>query len=251
MRQFDVDSRDRRPYLSVVVPTLDEEEWLEHCLRTVRASFDYGGVDGEIVVCDGGSTDATLEVASRVGVDATVSAPPGRARQLNRGADRARGEALVFLHADTLVPAEWAASIRAALERGASGGWCELEILPEGPSGAAANGLAAVARGINWRTRLFETATADQSLFVRRSLFETLGGFPDVPILEGAEMASMLREHGRIRLLETAVRVSGRRWERAGLVRATLSMYAVRAGYLCGVDPDQLARLWRGSTGMQ
>lgn len=244
-----MDSAPGRPQLSVLVPTLDEEDWIEHCLRTVRASLEYAGVEGEIVVCDGGSTDATVEIASRVGVDAVVSAPAGRARQLNRGAERATGEGLVFLHADTLVPPEWSGAIWGALEEGADGGWCEIAIVPETPSGAVANGLPAVAQGINWRTRHFETATAEQSLFVRRSALEAMGGLPEVPIMEGAELASRLREHGRTSLLEATVRVSGRRWERAGLLRGSLTMYAVRMGYMCGVDPDRLVRFWRWSTG--
>lgn len=239
------------PQLSILVPTLDEEDWIEHAIRTVRASLDYGDVRGEIVVCDGGSADATVEIAERMGVEAVVSAPEGRARQLNRGAARATGEGLVFLHADTLVPAEWAAAIWRELEAGADGGWCEIEIVPETASGVAANGLRAVAAGINWRTRLFETATADQSIFVRRSSFESLDGLPELPIMEGAEMAFRLREHGCTSVVDTAVRVSGRRWEHTGLVGGTLSMYAVRIGYMCGVAPDRLLEFWRWSTGTQ
>jgi len=249
MNALDLDAGDRTPDLSVLIPTLDEAGWLEHCVRTVRASLQYGDVDGEVVVCDGGSTDRTVEIAERLGVDRLVRTSPGRARQLNVGAERAAGRALVFLHADTLVPPEWAASVWGAIEEGADGGWCPIEIVPESTTSIAINGFPAVSVGINWRTRRFETATGDQSLFVRREVFEALGGLPELPIMEGAEMAARLREYGRVRLLEHRVRVSGRRWERTGLVRGTLAMYAIRAGYSCGIDPDRLLELWKWSTG--
>jgi len=250
-RYDDVSTDSSPPQLSILVPTLDEEARIEHSIRTVRASLAYGDVRGEIIVCDGGSCDETVAIAERVGVEAVVSAPAGRARQLNRGAERAAGEGLVFLHADALVPADWAAAIWRELEAGADGGWCEIEVVPETASGVAANGLPAVAAGINWRTRVFETATAEQSMFVRRSSFESLDGLPELPIMEGAEMASRLREYGSTSVVETTVRVSGRRWEHTGLVGSTMAMYAVRIGYMCGVAPGRLREFWRWSTGTQ
>lgn len=236
------------PQLSILIPTVDEEAWIGPCVQAVRASLAYGEVSGEIILCDGGSRDGTVEEARRVGADRIVTSAPGRAAQLGRGAERATGRGLVFLHADTLVAPDWAGRIERVLREGAVGGWFEVEILPEQGS-LTANGLRCIAEGINWRTRRFRTATGDQSLFVRRDVFEAIGGFADLPILEGADLAARLRRRGDVAVLEPRLRISGRRWERAGLIRGTLAMYAVRVGYHCGVAPARLRRIWEWSTG--
>lgn len=239
---------DSGPILSVLMPTLDESRWLEHSVRTVRASLGYGDIDGEVVVCDGGSSDGTAELAESLGAKTVRTDEPGRARQLNLAAERASGDILVLLHADSLVGPRWAQRILAAVGRGAVGGWCEIEILPENSSLLGVVGLKAIAEGIKWRTRLFRTATGDQSIFLTAEAFDTLGGVPERPVMEGAKLASRLRQFGPIEILDGPVRISGRRWERGGLIRTMLLMYAVRTGLSCGVDEQWLGEIWNGRT---
>ncbi len=235
--------------LSVLIPTLDEEDWIEHSIRSARASLRASGIDGEIIVCDGGSSDRTRRRAVQYGADEIVrTAKPGRARQWNAGAERASGDVLALLHADSVVGPAWAERIRDAIQEGVSGGWFQVEILPEQGTVASANGLAVMATGINVRTLVFRTATSDQSIFVRRDLFEELGGVPSRPVMEGYELASRLGEAGATAILGSEVRISGRRWERSGLVRTMLVGFAIRAAYEFGVDAGWLSDVWQKAT---
>jgi rSAM/selenodomain-associated transferase 2 len=235
--------------LSVLIPTLDEEDWIEHSIRSARASLRASNVDGEIIVCDGGSSDRTCRRAEQYGADEIVcTAKPGRARQWNAGAAQASGEVLALLHADSVVGPAWAGRIRGAIQEGVSGGWFQIEILPENGTVTSANGLTVMAGGINIRTLVFRTATSDQSIFVRREVFDDLGGVPSRPVMEGYELASRLGETGTTAILGSEVRISGRRWERSGLVRTMLVGFAVRAAYEFGVDAGWLSDLWQKAT---
>ncbi|MFB6264009.1 MAG: glycosyltransferase family 2 protein [Bradymonadaceae bacterium] len=231
------------PRLSVLVPTLNEVEWVEYCLRTARAALDAADVDGEILVADGGSTDGTVERAERAGADEVLAVESeGRAAQLNAAAQRARGRIYLVIHADALVSPGLVDGVDSAIGEGADGGWAPVAILPE--YGGASVGLDAVEWGINWRTRAFCTATGEQALFVRARVFEAIGGFADQSIMEGHALARRLRETGRVDLLDVPVRISGRRWERGGVVRTSLLMHAIRGAYELGVPPAILSRIW-------
>ena len=233
------------PAISVLVPTLNEQDWIEHSISTVRAALRTAGVAGEIVVCDGGSTDETRRRAEMLGVDRIVTAGGGRAAQLDAGARESTGETLAMLHADAIVRPEWVAEIVESIDAGAAGGWFQIEILPELGTLQGANGLELMAAGINARTRATEkAATADQSIFVRRSVFEAIGGVPDLPILEGNALARRIAEHGPVSLGGPHVRISGRRWERGGLLRTMFLMFAIRGAFHLGVDPARLRHVW-------
>jgi len=231
--------------LSVLIPTLDEQDWIAHAVRSVRASLERAEIPGEILVCDGDSADATVESAIRAGADRVVRVDrPMRARQWNDGLREARGEILAFLHADAVVDGDWARAIVRAVDDGAVGGWFQVEIVPESRSALAAMGLRMMAAGMNARTRLFHTATSDQCLFVRRQTLEAIGGVPELPLMEGLELARRLREAGPTAMLGRHVRISGRRWERAGLVRTAALMVLLRGAYDVGVDVEWLRAVW-------
>lgn len=234
------------PSLSILIPTWNEESWIAPCIRTIRASLDASDLAGEIIVCDGGSSDETEHRAHRAGVDMFVrSERPGRPRQLNRGVRKSKGECLVFLHADALVHPEWFEALASALRVGHVGGWSHVDIVPEHGGRASWFGLPTVNWGMDLRTRLFHTATSDQGIFMRREAFEAIGGVPELPIMEGYALVDRLREVGSTALLEPRLRISGRRWECGGVVRTTMAMQVIRAGFALDVDPRRLEKWWR------
>ncbi len=236
--------------LSFLIPTVDEEAWIGPSLRALRAGMrEIGHRDAnfsaEIIVCDGGSSDETVEQARLHGADRVVIAEAGRARQINAGARQAGGDVLVMLHADSLVGPGAIEAIVEAIDAGHVGGWFQVDILPELQTTAASTALGCIAWGINLRTRLFHTATSDQGIFCRREVFEAIGGLPEVSLMEGNLFARALRERGSTAILGRELRISGRRWEKNGLFRTILLMYGIRAAHMAGVDPDKLERVWR------
>jgi glycosyltransferase involved in cell wall biosynthesis len=236
---------DETPFLSILIPTLDEEEWIGHSVRTARASLAASGVTGEVIVCDAGSADKTVVRAREAGADRLVDCDrPDRARQLNRGARAARGAVLAMVHADNLLRPEWPTEIAEAYADGDVGGWSQVEILPERPTPAGARALGWIAAGINARTRAFKTATGDQAIWVRREVFDRIGGVPDVPIMEGHRLARRLRHAGPTQIGGPFVRISGRRWQRGGILRVMLVMYLIRAGSMAGLPPTLLRQAW-------
>jgi uncharacterized protein len=221
--------------VSVIIPTLNEAEHLPLTLKHARTN---GPV--EIIVADGGSRDETLRLAqSHAAV--IVNNATGRARQMNEGAAVARGETLMFLHADTLLPAGYCEAVLAALRRpDIVGGAFRFKIRDPFP------GRWLVENTTNLRSRLWRMPYGDQALFVRRWAFGKLGGFPDLPIMEDYEFVRRLRRLGKLALLEAPVLTSARRWQRLGFLRTTLINRLVILGYHCGVSPTKLVALYRG-----
>ena len=220
--------------ISVVVPTLDEAASLAQTLTVARR---HGA--GEIVVADCGSRDATRDVAARL-ADAVIAAERGRAAQMNAGAAAARGDVLLFLHADTLLPDDFADAVTRALAA------------PDAVAGFFAVALDAagwryrmIGRLISVRSRLTGIATGDQALFVRRDVFEALGGYAPLPLMEDIDLMRRLRRRGRVVALPQAVTTSARRWERHGVWRTILLMWTLRLAYYAGAPPDTLARWYR------
>jgi rSAM/selenodomain-associated transferase 2 len=219
--------------LSVVVPALDEEHEIAATLRAARAP----GVL-EVLVVDGGSTDATVPIARELADDVLTGAR-GRAAQMNLGAARARGETLLFLHADTRLPGGFAAAIDEALRSGAVGGRFDVELRGTHPL------LPLVASLINLRSRLTRIFTGDQAIFVRRDAFVRLGGFAPIPLMEDVDLSRRLRRLGAIASLRLCVSTSARRWEEHGVVRTIVLMWALRLAFACGVPPERLAARYR------
>jgi rSAM/selenodomain-associated transferase 2 len=219
--------------LSVIVPTLNEGSVLCATLAVARVP----GCD-EIIVVDGGSADDTIAVARRF-ADHVLQSARGRALQMNTGAAVARGDVLLFLHADTRLPPEYVAAVSAALgDPAVVGGRFDVRL--------DAPGLAyrVVERAISLRSRWTRVGTGDQAMFVRRRVFEELGGFPPLPLMEDIALARALKRLGRIACLRATVTTSARRWQRHGLVRTVTLMWALRVAYYAGVSPERLARAY-------
>jgi len=220
--------------LSVVIPTLDEGGCIE---RTVRRALAGGA---EVLVVDGGSGDATRERASAAGARVLV-AERGRARQLAAGVEASRGEVLVFLHADTLLPERWRPAVEATLSKpdvscGAFG--FRFERVPGQRLGFA---LAFVEWGARLRVALLGWPYGDQGLFVRRSALEAMGGVPQVPIMEDLDLVSAMRRYGRIECLALPALTSPRRYLRHGPLRTMLRNWAATAAWACGLDRARIA----------
>ena len=222
--------------LSVVVPVLDEARRIGEHLAALRG---VAGID-EIVVVDGGSRDDTVAIARRVPGVRVLTASRGRGVQLNAGARAARGDVLLFLHADAALPPDAALLVGRALgEPGVVAGAFRLHTVAEsGP-----RWLGPLLRLADLRSRVTRLPYGDQAMFVRRDAFERVGGFPDQPLMEDVELARRLWRVGRIRTVPGAVRVSGRRFV-ANPVRAVLAMRVFPLLYRLGVSPARLARLY-------
>jgi rSAM/selenodomain-associated transferase 2 len=219
--------------ISVIVPVLDEEKQLATTLEGLLALAPH-----EILVVDGGSSDRSREIAGRLGVN-VMSAERGRARQMNQGAAQATGEVLLFLHADTRLPSSAFAEIRDAFtDADCIGGRFDVEL--EGDHWM----LPVVARMISERSRLTKVATGDQALFVRRGVFEQMGGFPDIPLMEDIAFCRSLKLMGRVACLRSRVVSSGRRWEIDGVWQTIFRMWTLKLLYLGGVSPARLKQYY-------
>jgi rSAM/selenodomain-associated transferase 2 len=220
-----------RPLLSLILPVLDEAATLPAQLARLQ---DLRRRGAEVLVVDGGSADAT-QVLARPLVDRLIAAPRGRAAQMNAGAGAARGQVLLFLHADTTLPPAADALIDAAIAAGAAWGRFDVRIDARHPL------LRLVERMMNWRSRLSGIATGDQAIFVRHDIFTRLGGFPELPLMEDIAFSKLLKRIARPACLRAQVLTSGRRWEKHGVLRTIVLMWRLRASYFLGADPQRLA----------
>ena len=185
---------------------------------------------------DGGSEDATAELARPL-ADRVLEAPRGRARQMNAGAAAARGEVLLFLHADTMLQDDAVRLI--TLGMGATGRhWGRFDVSIAGTHPL----LGAVSFLMNLRSRWSGIATGDQAIFVSREAFERVGGFPDIPLMEDVEISRRLKAISNPLCVRSHAITSGRRWERDGVLRTILLMWKLRFAYAMGVAPERLAR---------
>jgi rSAM/selenodomain-associated transferase 2 len=236
MQQTAVSGAPSSARLTIIIPVLNERSDIAVLLASL-APFRARGV--EVLVVDGGSKDGTLAVAA-TGADQLIVAPSGRARQMNAGAAAARMPVLLFLHADTRLPANADQLILNGL---ASTGlvWGRFDVRIEGSS----RWLPFVAWLMNLRSRVTGIATGDQAMFMNRRAFDALGGFPDQTLMEDVELSSRLLRCGRPLCLRSPVVTSGRRWVAHGVLRTIAVMWWIRLLYFFGVAPDRLARLYR------
>lgn len=217
--------------ISVIVPTLNEAAHLATTLSSIVLT-----TGDELIVVDGGSRDATLAVARQF-TSHVLQSPPGRARQMNCGAQHAQGDILLFVHADTLLPPDGLAAVRLALRQsGIVGGAFRLAITP------ATLALRLVAWGTNLRARFGRLPYGDQALFVSRHVFAQLDGYGDLPFMEDVYLVRLLRRHGRLAILSQTVQTSSRRWQRDGVCYTTVRNILLVTCYLGGVSPATLQR---------
>ncbi len=232
MRDAALESR-----LSIVIPTLDEAPNLSQCLDRLMGMQQRGH---EVVVADGGSKDGTVTLA-RGRADKVLQAARGRARQMNAGARAAAGDVLLFLHADTGLPTDADRLILEALtdrERV----WGRFDIRLSGTHWL----FPVIAAMMNMRSCITGVATGDQGLFMTRTAYASVGGFPDMPLMEDIEMSRLLKRLARPVCLRHKAVTSSRRWERRGVLRTVLLMWSLRLGYALGASPQRLVRLYYG-----
>ena len=221
--------------LSIVVPALNEAAGITATLSALAPLRRQGH---QLIVVDGGSSDATATLAAPH-ADLVLASEPGRARQMNGGAAVATGEVLLFLHADTRLPAQAAAAIHLAMQRGAR--WGRFDVTIEGRSAW----LPVVGFLMNWRSRFSGIATGDQALFVQAALFRELGGFAPLPLMEDIELTRRLRAIARPACLHERVCTSGRRWDTRGAWPTIWLMWTLRWRYWRGTPAEELARAYR------
>jgi rSAM/selenodomain-associated transferase 2 len=223
--------------LSIVIPALDEAPNLAQLLPEL--SLRCPGA--EVIVVDGGSRDQTADtVAGRPGVRLLAS-ERGRARQMNAGARAARGDVLLFLHADTRLPAGATGAIETVLaEPGAPGGRFDVRFDRD------RRVFRMIAWFMNARSRATGICTGDQAIFVRRADFEAVGGYPDIALMEDIELSRRLKRRGGLRPLRLRVTTSARKWEREGPLRTIGLMWALRLLHFAGVAPARLHRWYYG-----
>jgi rSAM/selenodomain-associated transferase 2 len=225
--------------LSIVIPALDEAPNLSRLLPDLAR----GCPDAEVIVVDGGSGDGTADVVARHPDVRLLASERGRARQMNAGARAAAGgDVLLFLHADTWLPAGAAAAIEAALaDADVVGGRFDVRFDSPRPV------FRMVAAFMNVRSRASGICTGDQAIFVRRSVFEAVGGYPDIPLMEDVELSRRLKGRGRVHALRLRVTTSARKWEREGPLRTIGLMWALRLLHFFGVAPARLHRWYYGA----
>ncbi len=221
--------------ISVVMPVLNEAFQIKACLSALQPLRAQAC---ELIVADGGSQDRSAALDEPL-TDQVVVSAKGRAMQMNAGARRASGDILWFLHADSLPPPDAARLIRNALESPAYC-WGRFDARLSGRQPL----LRVVEDAMNLRSRLTGIATGDQGIFVRRDVFEHVGGYPAIALMEDIALSRLLKRQGRPVCLRQELQVSSRRWERDGIARTILLMWRLRLAYFLGADPARLARIY-------
>lgn len=226
--------------ISIIIPVLNEVDNIKKVLTSTQPSQNV-----EVIVVDGGSVDGTLELVKSLDIK-VVSAPTGRAFQMNVGAKVATGEILLFLHADTILPPGFDTMIRAALRspnqgsaKAPIGGAFALQI------DDSLNSLRLIEWGVSWRSRFLQMPYGDQAIFLKAETFHQIDGFPELPIMEDFALVRRLRSRGHITLIPTPVITSARRWLKKGIIQTTLINQIIIFAYFLGVSPQRLVRWYR------
>jgi rSAM/selenodomain-associated transferase 2 len=223
--------------LSIVMPVLNEAADIVGALERLQPLRVRGH---EVIVVDGGSGDGTMQLAMPL-ADRVLDTPRGRARQMNVGAERASGDVLLFLHADTRLP-EGADGLIAERLAGGALAWGRFDVVIEGRHPM----LKVIAAAMNLRSRRTGICTGDQCIFMHRALFRRIGGYPDIELMEDIALTRLLRRHAPPACPARRVITSGRRWERRGVWRTMALMWWLRLRYFLGASPAHLRRLYEG-----
>ncbi|MCC5666507.1 TIGR04283 family arsenosugar biosynthesis glycosyltransferase [Nostoc sp. CHAB 5784] len=220
--------------ISIIIPAINEAGNIKTAIATTQGSINI-----EVIVVDGGSDDDTVAIAQSLGVK-VISSSPGRAVQMNTGAIAATGEILLFLHADTCLPTGFDDMVRTALQQpGTLAGAFNLRI------DASLLSLRWVELGVNLRSHFYQMPYGDQAIFLTKAVFQQIGNFPELPIMEDFELMRRLKRTGRIVIIPTPVVTSARRWLQKGVFKTTLLNQIVIIAYLLGVSPERIRRWYR------
>jgi rSAM/selenodomain-associated transferase 2 len=224
--------------VSIIIPVFHEAERIDRTLAALEASIHPDAA--EIILVDGSPEKDTVRAVRRPGVRGII-APTGRGIQMNRGAAAAKGDILIFLHADTRLPPGAVSRVRTALGgRGIAAGAFDLAI------DSRKRVFRLIERGANLRSRITRMPYGDQAIFIRKDFFTRIGGFPEIPVMEDVDlMRRVKRNGGRIRILEAPATTSPRRWEKEGAFYCTLRNWALVLLFLSGFSPFRLARFYR------
>jgi rSAM/selenodomain-associated transferase 2 len=219
--------------ISVIIPVLNEAKILDQSLARLTPQLK----GHELIIVDGGSTDETLLIAQRYGQ--VISSERGRARQSNAGAAAARGDILLFLHADVWLDSGAIEGVETAISAGYVGGAFKQRIEGDHPL------YRLIERAANFRAKRLKIFYGDGGIFIHRTHFNRIGGFPNIPIMEEVGFSRQLRRRGTVTLVEPGIHISARRWQKNGILRTTLTNWLITLLYLLRVPPTHLAKLYR------
>lgn len=220
--------------IAIIIPTLNEAKNITKAIASTETSTNV-----EVIVVDGGSEDNTVELAQSLGVK-VLFASKSRADQMNQGGITATGDILLFLHADTCLPAQFDILVRDTLaQTNVIAGAFALQI------DAALWSLRLIEIGVNWRSRTLQMPYGDQAIFLPRAVFDKIGGFPELPMMEDFELMRRLKRWGRIAIIPVPILTSARRWLQKGVIKTTLMNQIAIIAYLLGVSPERIKR-WYG-----
>lgn len=217
--------------ISIIIPTLNEAAHLNQTLDALFKKIDQGKV--EIIISDGGSHDSTIAIAETFPCQIT-SSKNGRARQMNQASQLAKGQWLLFLHADSGLPANWKSEVESAEA------WGFFPVKLSGRHWL----LRIIEYSMCWRSSFTSVATGDQGLFFRKSFFDQLAGFPEIPIMEDVAISKNARRFHQPKIASSAIETSSRRWEKNGIGKTIILMWWMRLAYWLGTSPERLHRLY-------
>jgi len=219
--------------VSIIVPVLNEADNIYNLVDMLQRLEG----DKEVIIVDGGSTDGTLQLIPDSFI--TVNSEKGRGRQLNKGAAAATGDIFLFLHCDSLLEADVLEKVQRVIESGCVGGCFTMKFDRKNWL------LSIIAYLSNLRVKIFGIIFGDQGMFVKKDVFQSLGGFADIPIMEDLEFSGRLRKAGKVKQLKERIVTSARRFEKGGIIRTMLFMHKMKIMYWMGKSPEELYLLYK------
>ena len=224
------------PSLAIVIPVFNEEKTLADALKSIQ-NLELEAAD-ELVFVDGGSTDKTKQLILDAGFQCLASAQ-GRAKQMNKGAASTNSDIILFLHIDTAISSSNISNIKKTYNQGYVSGRFNIRLSESNIS------YRIISFFINLRSSLSKISTGDQAMFVARDVFEDIGGFPELPLMEDIALSKKLKSIGRVACLKDTLITSSRRWQKHGIAKTVVLMWKLRFLYWLGVSPERLAKMYR------